>query len=520
MNLLLKTTDLLSRRIRTNLSQGRSGSGILQAASGQAITRRISNLTRLGSQTSSGGLVQQIWNGATAFAGWIGGLVKGIAFSVTGVWGWLVERIEQLKNFDWNASDVELTKLVANQNTQMAALWGNVVGSGLGWLAGIAVGGGVGFLCPVIGGAALAKAVIGRVGTEAASELFPAIGGALAATTGLLANKVLIAGYINFRRMLKKAPRSLLEVIYGKDGADFIQDIWGRGNGPKMSFNEIMEESIDSIKNDALRVFIENLFEEAWDSFMEAGFIVAQELDNAFQQNKLQSLTEQGTPRSVILKPDVNVPEELTFSKVPQQLLYPVVQQTLNQHRLVYNRDMGQIIGQPVQEWARARPQLRQLTIEFRDKPTPPWRHVGGKRSRTATYTIPDAKFGLTWEEIKLYADSFMWGRFRATAQLDNQRQMAIYGATASEANKKLKELLRLSTANILTLAITEEEDRPVGLKKEPTRMYPAHGALLARRNSIDSNGRKTIDNRTFDEEIIRFDLWTPSEPKNMPQLL
>lgn len=96
---------------------------------------------------------------------------------------------------------------------------------------------------------------------------------------------------------------------------------------------------------------------------------------------------------------------------------------------------------------------------------------------------------------------------------------MAVYGSTAQEATAKLKKLALLSTSSILTLSISEEEDRPVKLKKEPTLMYPAYATLINRRNSIDVQGRTSIDNRTYDEEVTRFPLWVETEPRNLPSL-
>jgi hypothetical protein len=520
MPLNLQSVALLSRRIRANLSQGKTGASLLAPTASSGIVRKLSNVTKLAGQaTQQGGILQQVWDRAKSFVGWAGGLVKGIAFSATAIWGWAIGRFEQLKAFNWNASDKALQQMIEGQNVQLAAIWGSVVGQGLGWLAGIVVGGGIAYLCPVIGGAAFAKMVMSKTTQEAFEEVVPTLVNAIGQTVGAMVNRQFINGYINYRRLLKRAPAPLLEAIFGKDGAEFIKYVWGAEGGPDMSFNTQMDEFVESINNKALQAFVENLFDEAWDSFTEAGFIVAQEIDNAYQQHKLYGIKEDGTPRSVTLEPDTQGEEKLIFTAVPQQRLYPVVQQTLNLHRLLYNRDVGEIVGQPETEWARARPQLRQLTILFRDKPRPPWKHADGRRCRTATYTIPDVKPGLTWREIKNAADSFMWGKYRATANLNNQRQMAVYGATEAEAKAKLRELLRLSTAEVLTLSVTQEEDRPIQLKKEAIKMYPSFATLLARRNSIDATGRVTIDNRILDERVHRFALWTDKEPKNMPIL-
>lgn len=492
---------------------------MLQAVSEGGKPRKIANLTKLAAKGEDKNLIQQIWDKAAGFVGFVGALFRGIAFSATAIWGWLIQRIEQLKAFDWNASDESLKQMIENQNLALASLWGGVIGQGFGWFAGIAVGYGVAFLCPVIGGASLARLIATETGKEALEELLPSLKNALASTAGAIANAGLISLFMNYRRLLKNAPTGLLEAVYGKDGASFIKNVWGNKGGPDMSFNTQMDEFVESIDNKALQAFLENFFEESWDSFMEAGFIVAREIDEAYAQSRQAQKGALGPERTIEITPDKKAKDEkITLIKMPQQLALPAIQQTLVQHRLLYNRDVGAIVGQPEQEWARARPQLRQLTIVFRSQETPPWRSKDGKPARQATYSIPDVRKGLSWQEIKRAANPFTWGRFRATAQLDNQRQMACYGSNETEAKRKLKELLQLSTAEILTLSTTQEEDRPTKLKKDPIRMYPAYATLLARKNSI-SGGRVDISGAVTEEDIVRIPLWPDEEPPGLPPL-
>ncbi|NDJ16782.1 hypothetical protein [Myxacorys almedinensis] len=521
MALVLETAQLLSRTIRINASNGVTGSALLSSNSGSVLKpRKIANLFKLKGEQEEGGILQNIWNAAATLVGWIGGLVKGITFSATAVFQWVIGRIEQLKSFDWNASDDAYKQLMESQNTRIASIWGGVVGKGLGWLAGIAIGAGVGYLCPVLGGATLAKTISTAVGVEALEEFLPAFRNALVQTAGEFANRGLLVGYMNYRNLLKRAPRPLLEAIYGAEQADFIQNTWGNKGGPNMSFNSQMDELVESIQNDALQAFVEELLDESWDSFTEAGFVIAHELDTALQQYRAGKQNENGTPRTAYLKPDKEADEVLTFTSVPQKLLQTSVQETLNSHRLIHNRDVGAIVGQPASNLGRALPQLRQLVVVFRDRPRPPWRHTNGDRCREASYTIPDVKLGLTWRDIKEVSEAYMWGKYRATAHLDNRRQMAVYGATPEDAKLKLRALLRLSTSEVLSLSITEEEDRPQKLKKTPTKMYPVYFTLLARRNTIDGQGRTTLDNTTLDETVRRIEMWGENPPAGMQPLL
>lgn len=520
MTLGLTVTSLLSRKIRVNAAAGKTGKNLFNSITSVAVApRKIDGLTRLKSEGQPG-LIQNVWNAVTKFAGFIGGLVKAISFSATKIWGWVIGAIERLKSFNWNASDEELATMIENQNVALAGLWGGVVGQGFGWLAGIGIGYGVAFLCPVVGGAALARLTATSVGREALEELLPALRNALAQTAGALANSALISVYTNYRRLLKSAPIEFLRGLYGNETADFIKNQYGNKGGPDMSFNVQMDEAVESISNKYLQEFLEEFFDESWDSFTEAGFIVAQEIDAAFAQNKASQRELLGPERSIEITPDREADDE-TFKliKMPQTLAVPAIQQTLNTQRLLYNRDIGSVIGQPAGSMGRANFQTRQLVIVFRSRPMPPWRELTGKRCKQTSTQIPDLKLGVTWSEIKSAADPYTWGRFKATANMDNRRQLAVYGATKLEAERKLRKLALLSTSNILTLSVSEEEDRPIKLKKEPTQMYPAYATLINRRNSIDGQGRTSIDNRTYDEEVIRFPLWVTNEPSKLPPL-
>ncbi|HHP7245230.1 MAG TPA: hypothetical protein ACFE0H_11150 [Elainellaceae cyanobacterium] len=159
----------------------------------------------------------------------------------------------------------------------------------------------------------------------------------------------------------------------------------------------------------------------------------------------------------MLIIPDRSARQEKFYVEGRQNAVIPTVTQTLANHQLLYNRDVGEIVGQPAPDWYRAQIQRRKLVIVFRDKEQPPWRREDGARCREATYSIPDYKIGLSWQEIKRAAKFYVWGKFRATANLENGRQMAVYGATASGAKDKLEELHQLCTSSIVSLNVSEE---------------------------------------------------------------
>lgn len=519
MPLSISPTALISRTIRANASNGIFGVAILTPTQAEPIARRITSLTRMANAAPQN-FFDWVFSLAGKFVGFIGGVVKWIGFSATKLWQWVVNGVNALKAFNWNATDQELKALITSRNNALASLWGGVLGAGFGWLSGIVIGYGIGFICPVIGGGALARLIATETGREAIEEVRPQLVNALTQTLSTIGSNALIGVYINFRRFLKNAPVGLLTAIYGSDTADFIRNTWGAKGGPNMSFNTLMDEAVESIGNQALQNFVEEFFDEAWDSFTEAGFIVAQQIDDSYAQARAAQREILGPVRTVEIVPDTEATsEKFPLVELPQALALTTIQSTINSHRLMHNRDVGQIVGQSYEQWLRARPQLRSLSIVFRSRPQPPWIELTGKRSKYVSYSIPDAKPSLSWAQIKNAASPYTWGKFCARAKMSNGRQMAIYGATAQEAKNKLLQLASLSDAEIQAINVSEEDVRPQRLRKESVQLYPAYATMLARRNSADAEGRVMLDGRTFDEEVIRFPLWVEAEPSNLPPL-
>ena len=501
--------NLASRAIRSKITGG-------------SITRKMKlshEISRQGSNSFLGN-IQKAWDGFTSgLMKVIGGLGWG-GNALAGAWAWLSSKAVQVWTFDWNQSDKQLETLMESQNVRIAAAWGSALGRSAGWLAGIAVGYGLSFLCPVIGGSMLAKTVGSKVGAEALGEISQGFLGAVTQTLGAWADNTAISAYINYRKLVKSLPESVLGSIYGSSKAKFLKESWGKEGGPNLSFAYKKEEFIEGIENKNLRAFVDSFLEEAWDGFTESGFIVAQELDSAYTQAKQAQETAKGKKRTVKLIPDKRKKTETLTLSAGETDLQESVLETLNNYRLISNRDVGQIVGMPADDFMSAKPLRRQLTIVFKTKKEPPWVMPDGKKAKEYVVTVPDADLGLTWNKIKLAAKAYSWGKFRATAHLDNGRQMAVYGSSKGEAEKSLRRMAELSTAKILALNVTEEvEKKNLSLKKEPKTVYPAYATLLVRRPTTGEDGRNFTDNTKLSEDRIRIDLWPTEKPAGLQPL-
>ena len=519
MAISLRPQELISRFIRTNTAEGITGSNMIENISGalNAPSRELDNPFTADLVPDERGILEKFFDFGKSLVGFATNLLSAVGISITSVTEWIFAQVESLKQFDWNATDKELKERMKSQNLQLASLWGGFLGQGAGWLAGIAAGAVVGYVCPVIGGAALSRIIAGQTSLEAIEELAGEFQNVFFQTSSIFASQALTNLYMNYRNLLKRAPRSLLESIYGSETTDFIKNTWGEEGEPVISFNKTMDEAVESIRNPYTQAFLEEFLEESWDSFTEAGILIAQELDFAFAQQNQAQEEMLGMERSVEIDLDRNGSDEsIYYLDTPQNLLIPQIQSDINNHRLIHNRDIGGIIGEPYSTFTRrAFPMLRSLTIEFRDKPRPPWVDKDTGKIKQAQTSIPDFKRGVTWDKIKAAAKPFTWGAYRATAQLDNGRNTSVYGATKQEAERTLKRLLTLSEAQILKISVSESEYNNPRMRKEPTRMYPAYATVLFRRNSVNGQGRADLRGQSFDEETERIALYTDFEPEN-----
>jgi hypothetical protein len=242
----------------------------------------------------------------------------------------------------------------------------------------------------------------------------------------------------------------------------------------------------------------------------------------AAEKLKKQQMPALGETKYVEVKPDRSIDDQRIILAGPEEVLKPVIVQTLTNYQLMENKDIGTFVGAPIDEILRAKPRSISLQVQFFSVKTPPWnKRLGQDRLVSATYSIPDINPAkLDWEKIKLAcgnANGYMYGRYRATGFLDNGRQMACYGQTADEAEDRMRALLTLSKAELLKKpTITEDrtEDTTGIYLKQPVRIYPAYFTILnqyqipgAPGSGIPINGKRYI------RKNDRIDLWTETKP-------
>jgi hypothetical protein len=229
-----------------------------------------------------------------------------------------------------------------------------------------------------------------------------------------------------------------------------------------------------------------------------------------------------GSDRTVEITPDRSAPDERIILSGSEAVLRPTIVNVLATHQMLDNRDVGVLInGTPVDDTVTPGIQERRLIIEFREKTAPPWVMPNGKRAKKRQITVFDVKRGLTWEEVKLAAKQYTSGQRLVNARLNNGHQMQCYASTEDEGLQKIKELLKLSTAELLPNGVRDSGYvEPTARRRElPYLVYPAKAVLVWKKRSPDLEGREDTGGQLWTEQRIEFDLWPETEPVGIEPL-
>jgi hypothetical protein len=460
---------LESKEVRQTI--GNAGTRVFKASSEEKQT------------DDNGGILGWLWNGATRFFGLIGSeTFKLIGFTLTGLWGLFVSTAQFVWNFNWNISDKEIDTQIANSWTALSGMAGGTLGNLVGYLG-----------CGVLPGAVvftfnepLGVHILKNVSEELAEEFLANVAN-LTRYTFMKATQSLLLWYFKNARKFLKANVDFVERVLGSKSADLIK-AWGKEDSKPWSFAKAVNDAVESISNEAVKNFVEEFLEEAWEGCVEAGYVVANSVDSFIASEKLKrsQVPPLGDNRYVEIQPDRSIENQRIILAGPEEAIKPVIVQTLTNYQLMEDKDIGSWVGSPIDDYLRAKPQSLRLVIQFFSVKQPPWQRNNGQRLVSATYAIPDVKRSkLDWETIKTAcggANGYLWGRYRATGILSNGRQMQVLGATPDEAEDRLKALLALGEGTLLkkpTISEDRQEDNIGSYLKQPTRIYPAYFTIM-----------------------------------------
>lgn len=435
----------------------------------------------------SGGFLGFVGSALTGLGGFLVSAISFLGFSFGALWSWVTSTTAFIFNFNWNISDEEITRQINNLWSRSAFYIGGTLGNAAGWLAcGILPSMAMMSVNPALG-----RFLLKEVGEEALDELASNIAFTVRGLTQIAVTSGAYYLFKHARKAYKWGANLFNDLINGADAPDVLQG-WGETGSEPFTFNQAIEERIEQIPNQYIQNLVEEFYEELIDSCVEAGYAVALNADSFYSAQNESNQGILGTETVVEIKPNRDNDNERLILAGGTQTLKPAIHQALNNYGLVRNRDIGQWVGQPISESSRAKPFRNRLIIQMCAVPFPPF-----GRARVVTITVPDAdRTRIDWDRIRQAvggANGYTWGRFCATAFLSNGRQMQVYGATEAAAVTRVKALIELSDAELLTLSVSEQQREGAALLnprlfKEATQVYPRSLTVEARQFTFNQD--------------------------------
>ena len=288
-------------------------------------------------EDEDGNLLGWLWNAATRFVGLIGDALQLVAFSFSSLWGLIVSTVQYIWNFNWQITDKSIDEQIQATFAQLAGVAGGTLGNLIGYLGCGALPGAT----VLVFNAPLGKYILKNVVEEMAEEFIGNLANLIRLTFVSGMQSLILWGFKNVRKLIK-ANNDLVRALFGDKAADIVK-AWGEEGNKPWSFAQAVEQKVESIQNKALQNFVEEFLEESWEGCVEAGYVVAGAADTFLAQEKLaqEVFPILGEEKIIQVTPNRANEEEKIILSGSQTLLKPVITQTLANHQLIANRDVG-----------------------------------------------------------------------------------------------------------------------------------------------------------------------------------
>jgi hypothetical protein len=436
----------------------------------------------------------------------------------------LTTGVQQILNFNWNQTDLQLDAQLEQAKLALASVAGGTLGNALGWLVCGAVPGAKIFVL----NQPLGLEILRNVGEEALDEFAGNVRALSQLTFQSIFGGLLIQAYKNNRALFRKIRDGVGTILlFPAGGADAWKQYVEKAEseGRAVTFAEGIETTVEAIPNPLLRAFVDNAYDEFFDSCFEAGYVVANTIESHYLRNK----AERGRTITITIEPNRKNPRERLLLQGTEQELIESLPRVMLDYDLLDNRDVGTMIASPPEEVIRRRPNARLLTITLKSTPRPPWRAgVGAGEYKETSIEIPDAKRNITWQKVKQAcsgANGYLYGRFKAIATLNNYRTMSCFASTEDEARDRIKAYAELSEAEILFVDVVEEVKEGIrltnpNLYKDPIRVYPAYFSIMAHEKILGGeSGFQTTAGKLKRQRYV-IDLWPETEPQEAAEII
>jgi hypothetical protein len=311
-------------------------------------------------KNEDGGIIGWVWESGKQLVSIVGEAIKLISFSLSSLWGLITSTIQYIWNFDWNMTDETIDGQIKASFASVAGMLGGTLGNTFGYLA-----------CGVLPGAVifafnepLGSHLLKNVSEELAEELIGNLSNLIRYTFTSGVQALLLWSFKNVRKWIK-SNQKLVKKIFG-DKAALLVRAWGEKGNQPWSFALATETLIESIPNQAVRNFVEEFLEEAWEGCVEAGYVLAHSADTYIAEQKQIKKNALGKEKIVQIKPNRTVDEEVIVLAGSQELLKPAIVQTIANYQLINNRDIGTVYAADEDKIARRRSTHPQVVLHFK----------------------------------------------------------------------------------------------------------------------------------------------------------
>lgn len=223
-----------------------------------------------------------------------------IRFTVSGLMGLFINGVQQILNFNWNATDAQLDEQLKQQEIAIAAARGGLKGQFVGRL-----------VCGIAPTAvlatfneALALHVLMEVGEEAAEEIAASASVLIQLTLRKTINTAFVNIFKNFRGLLRGTAIGFGRLLQNLGILDEeAVDKANKQRNQPWSIHSALEETIERVEDPAQEAELEEFWEEFGEACIESGYIIAGSIDSFFMQQRAQESAASASEHTVIMSP-------------------------------------------------------------------------------------------------------------------------------------------------------------------------------------------------------------------------
>lgn len=255
-----------------------------------AATTDPRGIRRIGGQ--AGGILGGVGSILKKFAKFVGfvfgAITKLLPFSVSEIFGMLVQGYFLLKTFDWNQTDESIRQRINANNKAMTDALAPVIGTALGW-----------------GAVRLANFAIGKLGAKKGTQKTPGINiPVVSAKVGLAlaeeSREEIGAAWKSFVQATTRAQTENLILGFMLNARNVGLFGWQpiTEQKPNGSFAAKIDEQIERLP-EQWQNFVEEVIDSFEDAIIEAGYVIAFEIDDYFLAQKAAMQPSQTRERTV-----------------------------------------------------------------------------------------------------------------------------------------------------------------------------------------------------------------------------